>query len=244
MSQGRRKPPKQEAEPARRAPAPRSMIYVIPLGILLVVALLVGFSVVNQGDGETGGDDPAAPNNVDREAERLQAEFAERDRRQVEDLTGTARRASERLVPVLEEMATYLPPGGEPAADVADPETIEGWKGAVRAADREFGDPPSGETATNVARGSLDVAVDTLGSAVRSYEAAADLPPEERSAVLERASEGRDLAVRTWSIGATQLDAVNIESGYGHQHVFLPANGVGGALTADPEPEGSGAEER
>ena len=227
----------------RRAPTPRWAIFLIPLGVLLVVALLVGLSVANSGD-PGASDGSAGEDEVEREAERLRAEFAERDRRQIGELTETARRASEILAPVLEEMSTYLPPEGEPASETPSPEIVAGWKEAVAAADREFGDPPSGETATNVARGSLDVAVDALGSAARTYEAALDLPPDERRSVLEQASEGRDLAVRMWSIGATQLDAVNVEAGNGHQHVFLPTAGVGGALTADPEPEGSGAEDR
>ncbi|SCE92787.1 hypothetical protein [Micromonospora mirobrigensis] len=41
----------------------------------------------------------------------------------------------------------------------------------------------------------------------------------------------------TWSTAATQLDAVNVDAGFGHAHVFLPAEPGTGALTADSEPE-------
>jgi len=140
-------------------------------------------------------------------------------------------------------MSEYLPADEASANQVANQETVESWKDAAREADEEFGDPPSGETATNVACGSLDAAVDTFASAVRTYETAAALPADERRPVLERASEARDLTIRVWSVGATQLDAVNVEAGNGHQHVFLPANGVGGAFTADPASEGNGASE-
>lgn len=225
-----------------RRSTPRWAILLVPIGVLVMFAIVVGLSISNSGSGSE--EEPAAgerDREIEREADRLRAEFAERDRRQIEDLTGTARRASESLAPALKEMSEYLPPDAAPANRVAGRETVEGWKEAARAADEEFGDPPSGETATNVARGSLDAAVDAFGSAARTYETAAALPADERRPVLERASEGRDLAIRIWSVGATQLDAVNVEAGNGHQHIFLPANGFGGAFTADPEAEGSGA---
>jgi hypothetical protein len=57
-----------------------------------------------------------------------------------------------------------------------------------------------------------------------------------------RARERRDLAVRAWSVAATQLDAINIATGYGHQHVYLGGSESAGGLGADPAPEGSGAE--
>lgn len=228
-----------------RGATPRWVILLIPIGVLAVFAILVGLSIAGPGDSGTGENPASGEQNreMEQEADRLRAEFAERDRRQIEDLTTTARRTSETLAPALKEMSRYLPAGEAPAARIADPETVKGWKKAVNTADEEFGDPPSGETATNVARGSLDAAVDTLDSAVRTYETAAGLPPDERRPVLDRASESRDLAVRMWSVGATQLDAVNVEAGNGHQHVYLPAEGVGGAFTADPEPEGGGADE-
>lgn len=92
-----------------------------------------------------------------------------------------------------------------------------------------------------MARASLVAAVDGLESSILTYEQAATLPGQYRVRVLERAASQRDLAVRVWSIWGTQLDAVNVESGNGHQHVYLPAAGVGGAFSADPAPEGSGA---
>lgn len=220
--------------------APRWPVLVIPAAVILVVALAVLFAAGGNGGGPPGSGGEA---EVEREADRLRERFAARDARQVQELTRTARAARDDLAPALEGMADTMPPGEAPAG-LASAEEVRSWERATRAAAGRFGDPPSGETATNVARGSLDAAVDVLGSAVLTYEQARGLPEERRSEVLERAAEGRDQAVRVWSVGATQLDAVNIEAGYGHQHVFLPSAGVGGAFTADPEPEGSGARER
>jgi len=221
-----------------------ALLLVVPLAVLVLAALALFFALGRSGDG--GGSAEAGAGNgeeVQREAERLEAEFARRDRRQIEDLTETARGAVEDLAPALDDMAQAMPPGEEPADETVPPGEVERWKGAVRGAAARFGDPPSGETGTNVARGSLDAAVDTLESSVLTYEAALALPEGERGPVLERAAAQRDLAVRVWSVGATQLDAINIEAGNGHQHVYLPAPGVAGALEADPAPEGSEARE-
>jgi len=224
----------------------RLVVLALPLAVLAVVGLGLFFALTRPG-GEEPTDAGAAESEqaVEREAARLEAEFAERDRRQIGELTEVARRTSEDLNPVLDEMSASLPPGGEPVEDeLASAGEVEAWKEALDAADREFGDPPSGETATNVARGSLEAAVDALRGAALAYEDALDLPVgEDRRQALARAAEGRDLGVKVWSIGATQLDYVNVEAGFGHQHVYLSASGVEGALQADPAPEGSEAHE-
>jgi hypothetical protein len=61
--------------------------------------------------------------------------------------------------------------------------------------------------------------------------------------LLERARAKSNLAVRTWSVAATQLDAVNIATGFRHQHAYLASSEQGGGFGADPAPEGSGADE-
>lgn len=220
---------------------PRRTVLLIPLSMLAALAVLVGILLVSANGGEGGGDASAGDAEVQRQADRLRAEFEARDARQIVDLTETARRAQGDLTPALEGMSEYLPADGSPTKRVAPADEISEWRSAIREAAARFGQPPSGETATNVARGSLDAAVDGLESSVLTYEQAAGLPAGQRTAVLERAASQRDLAVRVWSIGATQLDAINVESGNGHQHVYLPAAGVGGAFSADPAPEGSEA---
>jgi hypothetical protein len=62
--------------------------------------------------------------------------------------------------------------------------------------------------------------------------------PASRAALFERVRGQRDVAMRAWETGTVQLDAINIATGYGHQHVA--ALGAGG-LPPDDLPEGSGA---
>lgn len=213
-------------------------VLLIPLAVLATLAtVVVVILAATSNSDENGGGDA----EVEREADRLRAEFEARDARQIVALTETARLAREDLTPVLEEMSESLPPDGPPEGQVASSASVTEWRSAVREASARFGDPPSGETATNVGRASLVAAVDGLESSILTYEQAADLPDQYRARALERAASQRDLAVRVWSIGATQLDAVNVESGNGHQHVYLPAAGGGDAFSADPAPEGSGA---
>jgi hypothetical protein len=149
----------------------------------------------------------------------IRAADAVRDKQQIKDLTELTRTTGERFAPVL----TGLGAPGAPAATVAE------WRTIVTTAATSFADPPSGTTATNVARGSIAAAVDQLTVAVDTYAVSPEL-----------ALRQRDLAVTTWSIGSTQLDQINVDAGNGHQHVFLPGNGHGGAFTPDEEPEGTG----
>ncbi|MGW0193315.1 hypothetical protein [Nonomuraea sp. NPDC003201] len=74
-------------------------------------------------------------------------------------------------------------------------------------------------------------------AAAAAVQGFADPPSGE--AAMDPAVRQRADALFTWSIGATALDAVNIDAGYGHQHVFLPTSPGEGALTPDTEPEGS-----
>ncbi|MER6006799.1 hypothetical protein ABT120_50265 [Nonomuraea angiospora] len=110
---------------------------------------------------------------------------------------------------------------------------------AAVAAVQGFAGPPSGETATNVARSSLASAVRQLATTVDTYAAARGLTGPARAAAMDLTVRQRADALFTWSIGATALDAVNIDAGHSHQHVFLPTSPGEGALTPDTEPEGS-----
>jgi hypothetical protein len=146
----------------------------------------------------------------------IRAADAVRDRQQIKDLTELARTTGDRLAPVLTGLAT---PGATTVAD---------WRKLLTETATQFDDPPSGTTATNVARGSFTAAVDQLAVAVDTYPVSPQL-----------ALRQRDLAVTTWSIGSTQLDQLNVDAGNGHQHVHLPDDGHG-AFTPDEEPEGHG----
>lgn len=187
-------------------PAPPVWRRVLPAVLAFAVAAVVfGF----------GGYLVGRPDEATRMADDIRAADAARDRQQIKELTDLARDTRDALAPVLEGMATAG------ATDVAE------WRRTVEQAAKTFDDPPSGATATNVARGSLAAAIDQLALAVESYPTQPDLSARQR-----------DLAVTTWSVGATQLDQVNVDAGYGHQHVYLESGPDSEAFTPDDAPEG------
>lgn len=235
----------QAAEPAARAPASWRTFWI---GVAVAAAVLVPLGVVGV-IVASGSDDAGASeqerfaDEVESEAARLQRETQVRDRRQVRDLTDRMRQTVDDLGPTLAGLAKTFPPGeDERTGKLATATEVDDWRRAVHEADLYFEDPPSGETGTNVARGGFSAAVDALLGAVDTYRLAIR-DPASRDALLDRAREQRNLAVRTWSVAATQLDAINIATGFGHQHVYLGASEAVGGFGADPAPEGSGAEE-
>ncbi|MER7503960.1 hypothetical protein AB0L05_14420 [Nonomuraea pusilla] len=179
------------------------------------------------------------PASTEQAADSLRAQSALRDREQIEALTELARATRDRLAPVLDGLERALP--ADPRAGGAAPAAadVARWRKAAAAAVEDFADPPSGETATNVARSSLASAVRQISTAVDTYAASQALTGSARKTVMLLAGRQRADAIFTWSVGATALDAVNVGAGHGHQHVFLPASPGSEALTADPEPEGS-----
>ncbi|MEV1239681.1 hypothetical protein [Nonomuraea sp. NPDC049750] len=179
------------------------------------------------------------PNSIERMADRLRTESALRDKTQIKTLTELARTTRARLVPVLDGLGRAMPGDGVAGPVAVTAADVGNWQKAATAAAGGFADPPSGETATNVARSSLASAVRQIATTVDTYAAARGLTGPARAAAMDLAVRQRADALFTWSIGATALDAVNIDAGYGHQHVFLPTSPGEGALTPDTEPEGS-----
>ncbi|MEV1169303.1 hypothetical protein [Nonomuraea sp. NPDC049784] len=163
------------------------------------------------------------PDSIEQTADRLRAESALRDKTQIKTLTELARGTRARLLPVLDGLSRAMPSDGTAGPVAVTAADVEAWQQAAAAAVQGFADPPSGETATTV---------DT-------YAAARGLTGPARAAAMDLAVRQRAEALFTWSIGATALNAVNIDAGYGHQHVFLPTSPGEGALTPDTEPEGS-----
>jgi hypothetical protein len=230
------------AAPAAAPPGPGRRQFW--LGMLVAAAVLIPLGVVAvvlaSGDDEAPA---SATDEVQTEAERLRRQTQVRDREQVQELTDRMRRAAEDLQPVLSGMAETFPPGRDNRlGDVATAADVRAWRRPVEEVDAYFEDPPSGETGTNVARGGFSASVDALVGAVDTYELALE-SGGPREALLEQARAERNLAVRSWSVAATQLDAINIATGFGHQHVYLGGSTEAGGFGADPAPEGSGAEE-
>ncbi|MGN9787906.1 hypothetical protein ACTMTF_41240 [Nonomuraea sp. ZG12] len=178
------------------------------------------------------------PSSIEQTADRLRAESALRDKTQ-KTLTELARSTRARLLPVLDGLSQAFPADGTAGPVGVTAADVEEWQKAAIAAADGLADPPSGETATNVARSSLASAVRQIATTVDTYAAARDLTGPARTAAMDLTVRQRADALFTWSIGATALDALNIDAGYGHQHVFLPTSPGEGALTPDTEPEGS-----
>ncbi|WP_433534388.1 hypothetical protein ACQPZK_19600 [Micromonospora sp. CA-249363] len=160
---------------------------------------------------------------------------AKRDSQQIVELTATARRLREEISPVLTVLGTVTPSSGQ-----AGPEEARQWRQTMQRATELFANPPSGTTATNVARGGLRSAVEQGSLAVDSYLLAVTGPSTQRAALTELAKRQAVQAVEAWSVAATQLDQLNIDAGQGHQHVYLETGPGGDAITPDGAEEGSG----
>jgi hypothetical protein len=203
----------------------RSWVSVVVVGALLFLAgYLIG-----------------KPSSTQQNADQIRQADAARDKAQVADLTTLARTTREQLTPVLNRMATAMPLDPAKAPQPASAAEVAGWQQAADKSAASFADPPSGATATNVARGGFTAAVNQLGSAIKTYTLSLTTDPAGQKQLRDLAGRERTNAVAAWSVASTQLDQVNIDAGYGHQHVFLPADPGSGAFTSDGSPEGSGS---
>ena len=215
------------------------------LGALTCAAVLVPLAVVAVLAFGGNDEEPAAVSSPTEEAERdaaeLRGQFAERDKQQIKELTAQARSMVDDFTPVIAGLGQTLPPDSESTGPVATASKVDEWRSRIREADEFFAETVSGETATNVARNGFSNAVDVLIETVETYKLALD-QPAARAALLERARAQRDLAARTWSTAAIQLDAINIDAGFGHQHVVFPSSAGEAATPPDSLPEGTDAE--
>jgi hypothetical protein len=200
-----------QQQPAHSSKA--ALRWAIPL---IVVAFVAGLLL--------GG--PVAGEERDPVAE-MKAQDASRDKAQIETLTEQARRIQAGLLPVLEGLAVPTP---------AAKEQVTGWQSVTKKFVDEFAERPSAGTAVNIARGGLAAAVQQLDAAVATYAQGLDAPDRENW--LKTSARQRDMGIVTWSVAATQLDVLNVDSGRGHVHVFLPSRPGQGALTSDGSPEG------
>ncbi|MEV7986702.1 hypothetical protein [Micromonospora sp. NPDC085948] len=193
--------------------------------IALVTALVVGLIGYQVG----------RPDATEASIASIKQADAKRDAQQIVQLTETARTVSGQVAPVLTALKADTAAGRAP-----DPAQARRWQETMREAAKPFADPPSGSTATNVARGGLRGAIQQAGLAVDSYALAASVPAAQRAALLDLTARQAAEAVTIWSVAATQLDQVSVDAGHGHQHVFLSTDPDGGAFTPDGAPEGTG----
>jgi len=247
VKKARQRRPQEAAHPqGPSAPAGRRSFW---LGMLVAAAVLVpigAVGIVIAAGGESTADgaaeeQAAVKESIESEAATLRKQTQVRDKEQVAELTERMRATVAALAPVIDGFAKALPPGEKSVGPLAKPGAVAKWRTAVRKENEFFAETVSGETGTNVARGGFAAALDALNEATETYALALD-DRGHRRPLLARAREQRDLAVRSWSVAATQLDAINIATGYGHQHVYLGGSEQVGGFGADPAPEGSGAE--
>ena len=236
--------PEQEpaAAPVWRSPAFWTGGLVIGLAVAaLAVAAFLAFG----GDGDDETPAAAAPtaspagDDAIKSAEELAAEFSARDREQIEQLTIDAKAVADRLQPVMTGLEDALPREGAPPAAAAE-DQVQEWLDTARDAAEPYQESISGATGHNVARLTLRAALDGLVSAIETYRLAGQ-SGADREALLVRASEQRDNAIRTWSAAGVQIDAINVDSGFGHQHVAQLGGAEAGAQPPDSLPEGTDA---
>ncbi|RKN39631.1 hypothetical protein [Micromonospora endolithica] len=218
MSRRTGKPSYLQPAPARRAAGFPRVIVGVAIGLAL--ALLGGL----------GGWSVGRPDGTEAAIADIEAADARRDAQQIAELTTTARQVRDEIAPVLTAIGKEQP----------DAARAREFQQVLRRAAEPFADPPSGTTATNVARGGLRGAVDQAALAVDSFAAAAGAPATQRATLTDLARRQATSAAAVWAVAATQLDQINVHAGYGHQHVFLTTDPASGAFTPDGEPEGSG----
>ncbi|WP_216592442.1 hypothetical protein [Verrucosispora sioxanthis] len=174
------------------------------------------------------------PDPTEASVAKMRQADAERAQ-QIVELTELAHRTGEELAPIIRAVRQDAEAGRTP-----ERAQVDKWQQTMQRLIAQFADPPSGMTATNVARGGLRSAVDQAAVAVDSVALALAGPTTGRAERMQLAARQATLAVTTWSVAATQLDQVNIDAGQGHQHVHLDVGEVEGALGPDGSAEGAG----
>jgi hypothetical protein len=219
--------------PGQQDPPRRRGFWIAVAAVLAAVNIVLATLVLTGGrdDGDTLGNRVA---DLEAQEEARQLEL-------VAELTQQTTAAHSGLLPVIEGLHVVVPSGG--TAAVSPSVNPAAWHTAVGAAIGTYGDPPSGSTEFNTARNGLLLAIDLLGSAATAYESAVLAPAgPQQEELLELAGRLRDQAVAAWSVAATQLDVLNIDAGYGHAHITLPARpgeelDPHGGVDFEPKPE-------
>ncbi|MFI6238114.1 hypothetical protein ACIBD9_31500 [Micromonospora sp. NPDC050784] len=204
----------------------RTMRFAAVAGVIALVTALLGGLI---------GYQVGRPDATEATIASLKEAEAKRDAQQIAELIETARRVRDQVAPVLTAIKTETTGGRAP-----DPAKARQWQEVMRQAAAPFADPPSGTTATNVARGGLRGAVQQASLAVDTYALTANVPSAQRAALLDITARQAAEAATIWSVAATQLDQISVDAGKGHQHVFLDTDPHGGALTPDGAEEGTG----
>jgi hypothetical protein len=193
----------------------------------------------------SGGDDPGPASttatvtpSASEQAEELRKASEVRDTGQVTELTALMRQYAEDLDPVVGGINKTLPPDSTTkVGPLASAREAEDWVDTSKKAAAVFDDTVSGETATNVARGAFATAVRGVARAAETYQLAIQKPALRRE-LLASVRAQRDDAMKAWETAGVQVDVINIEAGFGHQHPPRPG-GLGNP--PDDLPEGTDA---
>ena len=225
------------AGPAWRSPA----FWLGGLVFGFAVAAIAVAIVVARGGDETAAPAAATPQDADtvKSAETLEAEFGRRDKEQIEELTVAAEDGAAQLQPVMRGLEKALPHDGGPS-DQVSAEQVQDWLDTARDVAAPYQESISGSTGHNVARNAIRAALDGLVTAIETYRLAGE-PGADVEALHAQAAAQRDNAIRTWSTAGIQVDAINIEAGFGHQHIAQLGGPAAGAQPPDTLPEGTDA---
>jgi hypothetical protein len=183
--------------------------------------------------GGGGGFLAGRPDATTRAVDEIRKQEAVRDREQIKELTTVARASQAVLNQVLSDLGA--------AADNTRPASAQDvgrWRSSVNELVDKHADSPSGTTATNVARGGFRTAVNGFAIAIDLFAESLEVPAAKRPASIEIVKRTQQTATVGWSVAAAQLDQLNIDAGFGHQHVYLQSEQGGGDFTPDGEPEG------
>jgi hypothetical protein len=239
-----REPARPQPTPASPSPPWRSPAFWLGglvIGLAVAAIAVAAFVLTGAGDDETpvAATATATPGSEIKSAEELQAEFDQRDREQIEELTKQADELAATLRPVMSELEKALPYAGAPGPQAPD-DQVEEWLDTARDAAKPYQESISGGTGHNVARSAIRAALDGLVGAIATYQLAGE-PGADREAILDQAAAQRENAIRTWSAAGIQIDAINVDAGFGHQHVPQLAGAAAGGQAPDTLPEGTDA---
>jgi hypothetical protein len=213
---------------------------VLAAACLLVPAAVLAVVLVSGGDsnGAAATSSATVTPSPSEEAKKLEQADADRDKTQVAQLTELMRQYAEDLDPVVLGVNKTLPPEQtNKVGPLAPAREVDEWIDATTKAEKAFDESVSGGTDTNVARGAFATAVRGLARMVETYKLAVDQPATRRE-LLNSVRAQRDDAMRAWETAGIQVDVININAGFGHQHPPRPG-GLG--VAPDELPEGTDA---
>lgn len=144
------------------------------------------------------------------------------DQQNLQDLTEVVLTSHPEMIQVLIALNLTMPVDGSAPTPLSS-EQLSTLEAAVDEAATSFAELPGGGSEYNVGRNSFVLSVSLFGDVIDVLQTEPDLRP----ITSELASHLRKRALDAWSIGATQLDIITIDTTGGHLHASLPLAPVG-----------------